>query len=120
VVGLHVGVAPLQSALMTQATQVAVVGLQTGVAPVQRVVFVTEQTPHDPFASQAGVAPPHSASVPQPRHTWVVRLHTGVVPEQFVLATQATHVPAAVSHAGVAPEHLVAFVAEHAPHAPLG
>jgi hypothetical protein len=99
---------------------VAVVGLHTGVAPVQSVVFVTEQTPHAPFDSQAGVAPPHSASAPQPRHACVVRLQTGVVPEQFELATQATQVPAAVSQAGVAPPHRAAFVAEHAPHAPLG
>jgi hypothetical protein len=29
-------------------------------------------------------------------------------------------VPPAVSHSGVGPWHAVAFVAEHAPHAPLG
>jgi hypothetical protein len=31
-----------------------------------------------------------------------------------------THVPDAVSQSGVAPEHAVAFVAEHWPHTPLG
>jgi hypothetical protein len=29
-------------------------------------------------------------------------------------------VPPVVSHTGVAPAHAVAFVVEHAPHAPLG
>jgi hypothetical protein len=48
----------------------------------------------------------------------VVVLHTGALVPHVVFATQATQVPAAVSHAGVAPVHFAVFVAEHAPHAP--
>jgi hypothetical protein len=52
------------------------------------------------------------------RQLCVVVLHVGVVPAQVVFATQGTHVAAAVSHAGVAPVHKEAFVAEQTPHAP--
>ena len=47
-------------------------------------------------------------------------LHTGVVPPHCAFDTHGTHVPLAVKQAGVAPEHAVAFVAEHWPHAPDG
>jgi hypothetical protein len=43
----------------------------------------------------------------------VVVLHTGVVPPQFAFDVHGTQVALDVSHAGVAPEHFVAFVAEH-------
>jgi hypothetical protein len=47
-------------------------------------------------------------------------LHTGDVPEHCAFDVHGTQMPAVVKHAGVAPEHWLAFVAEHCPHAPLG
>jgi hypothetical protein len=47
-------------------------------------------------------------------------LHVGVVPEQLALVRHATHVPAGTLHTGVAPPHADVFVAEHAPHVPVG
>jgi hypothetical protein len=49
----------------------------------------------------------------------VVVLQTGVEPPHCAFEVHGTHVPVAVSQAGVAPLHLVAFVAEHWPQAPL-
>ena len=84
------------------------------------MALVAEHWPQAPLASQAGVAPPHWLSLVQAWQTCVAPLHTGVVPEQSALATQRTHVPDKVRQTGVAPEHAVAFVAEHCPHAPPG
>lgn len=50
----------------------------------------------------------------------VVRLQTGVVPPQSLLERHATQVPFATLQACVAPEHELAFVAEHWPQAPEG
>ena len=47
-------------------------------------------------------------------------LHTGEPPLHVALDTQATQVPPATSQTGVAPVHFAVFVAEHAPHAPVG
>ena len=110
---LQVGVPPLQSALRTQATQVAVVGSQTEVAPPHAVRFVAEHCPHAPLVSHAGVAPPQSPSPAHPRQVWVAVLHTGVVPEQLAFDTQATQTPAPLSQAGVGPVHFAALLAEH-------
>jgi hypothetical protein len=115
----QVGVAPEQSTFTMQETQVAVAGLHTGVAPVHSVAFVAEHVPHAPDGSQAGVPPLQSPSAAQPRQVCVATLQMGVVPEQVAFATQATHVPAVTSQAGVAPVHFEAFVAEHAPQAPF-
>ena len=46
-------------------------------------------------------------------------LQKGVVPPHWALVRQGTQAPVAVKHTGVEPEHLVALVAEHWPHAPL-
>ena len=50
---------------------------------------------------------------------WVAVLQTGVVPLHCAFDVHGTQTAAATSHAGVAPEHRVALVAEHWPHAPL-
>jgi hypothetical protein len=50
----------------------------------------------------------------------VATLHTGAVPLHCALVTHGTHVADGTSHAGVAPVHRLALVAEHTPHAPLG
>jgi hypothetical protein len=47
-------------------------------------------------------------------------LQTGVVPAHCAFDVHGTQVALAVSHAGVAPVHKVAFVAEHCPHEPPG
>jgi hypothetical protein len=49
VVVLHTGVAPLQVALPTQATQVPAAVSQEGVAPEHFAVFVAEHAPHEPL-----------------------------------------------------------------------
>jgi hypothetical protein len=47
-------------------------------------------------------------------------LQTGVMPPHWAFDVQGTHVAFGTSHAGVAPEHFVAFVAEQTPQAPFG
>jgi hypothetical protein len=120
VVVLHTGVAPLQVALEVHATQVPAAASQEGVAPEHFAVFVVEHAPHEPFAWQAGVEAPQSASPLQGPHVWFVVLHTGVVPPQSPFETHPTHAPVEARHAGVEPVHLLEFVAEHTPHAPVG
>jgi hypothetical protein len=44
----------------------------------------------------------------------------GVAPLQSLFEVQPTHAPAPVSQRLVVPVHEIAFVAEHAPHAPVG
>ncbi len=117
---LHTGVEPEHCAFVRQETHVPVGGLQTGVAPLHLVAFVAEQTPQAPLGWQAAVDPPHSASPVHPRQVWVVVLHTGVEPEHCAFVRQAPHVPLDTSHSGVVPVHLLAFVAEQTPQAPLG
>jgi len=114
------GDAPLQSAFPTQATHEPVVASQPGVAPEQALLFVAEHAPHEPPGWHAGVAPPQSPSTEHARQVCVVPLQVGVAPEQSALATHVTHVPDAALQIGVEPVHVVLFVAEHAPHAPLG
>jgi hypothetical protein len=87
---------------------------------VHAALFVAEQAPQVPFGWQAAVAPEHSPSATQPRHTWVVPSHTGLVDWHCVPARHATQTPVVVSHVGFVVAHAVAFVAEHAPHAPDG
>jgi hypothetical protein len=83
------------------------------VAPEHLLALVAEHCAQAPDAWQAGVDPPHSPSPPQARQTCVAVLHTGVVPLHWALEVQGTHVPVPVSQAGVAPVHLLVFVAEH-------
>jgi hypothetical protein len=83
-------------------------------------VLVTEHWPQAPEGWQAGRAPGHSASAPQARQVCEVVLHTGVVPPHWAFDVQGTQVAVGTSQAGVAPVHLVAFVAEHSPQAPVG
>jgi len=120
VVVLQMGVVPPHCAFVLQVAQTPSAALHTGVVPEHFVTLVAEQTPHEPLGWQAGVAPPHWLSALQPWQAWVVVLQTGVGPEQSALDTQATHVPFDVLQAGVAPEHLVEFVAEQAPQEPPG
>ena len=47
-------------------------------------------------------------------------LHTGVAPLHCAFDVHGTQVPFVAKHTGVAPEHSVAFVAEHCPHDPPG
>jgi hypothetical protein len=47
-------------------------------------------------------------------------LHTGVAPPHCAFETHGTQLPDGAWHTGVAPPQLVALVAEHWPHAPLG
>jgi hypothetical protein len=113
------GVVPLHWALETQATQTLAVVSQTGVAPLQRVLLVAEQTPQAPDGWQAGFMPPHSLSPAQPRHVCVVPSQIGArALPQSASARQATQVPAATSHIGVAPAQALELVAEHWPQAP--
>jgi hypothetical protein len=49
----------------------------------------------------------------------VAVLQTGVVPPHCAFDVHGTQTVLATSQTGVAPEHAVAFVAEHCPHAPL-
>ena len=116
---LQIGVEPPHCAFDVQGTHVLVAVKQTGVAPVQALAFVAEHWPHAPDDSQAGVAPPHSPSLAQARQACVAVLQTGVVAPHWAFDVQGTHVPVVVKQAGVAPVHLVVFVAEHCPHAPL-
>lgn len=141
-VALQTGVVPLQFEFVRQPTQVPAAVLQTGFAPVQAVLLVVEHWPHAPLGSHAGVAPPQFASLVQPPQVCVVVLQTGAVPPQFAFVKQPTQVSFAVLQtgvapvqfafevhatqvfdvvlqAGVAPVHLVAFVPEHRPHAPV-
>ncbi len=121
VVASHFGVVPLHAASAKQPTQVEVVASQIDVVPTQRVAFVAEHWPHAPEGSHAGVeAVVQSVSAAQARHTCVVVLHVGVVPEQSVLPRHATQLPVVVLQTPVVPVHWVLFVAEHAPHEPLG
>ena len=48
----------------------------------------------------------------------VATLHTGAMPPHWALEVQGTQVAVTTSQAGVEPVHLLAFVAEHCPHAP--
>jgi hypothetical protein len=102
-----------------QGTQVPVVVRQAGVPPEHLVTFVAEHWAQAPLLWQAGVALGHSASEPQARQAWVVVLQTGLVPPQFAFEMQGTQVALAVSQAGIAPVHIVVFVAEHWAQAPL-
>lgn len=120
VVVLHTGVAPLQVALEVQATQVPAAASQEGVAPEHFAVFVAEHAPHEPFGWQAGAEAPHSASPLQGAHACVVVLHTGVVPPQSAFETHPTQAPVDGRQAGVEPAHLLVFVAEQTPQAPVG
>jgi hypothetical protein len=106
--------------LVTHGTHVADGTSHAGVAPEHRLALVAEQTPHAPLGWQAGVAPPQSLSPPHARQVCVVRLHTGVAPPHCALETHGTQLPDGAWHTGVAPPHVVALVAEHWPHAPLG
>jgi hypothetical protein len=118
---LHTGVAPPQSLSARQVTHVPAVVRQTGVVPPQRDTLPAEHWPHAPLGWHAGVAPlPHSPSPVHARQVCVATLHTGAVPPQCALVTHGTQVADGTSHAGVAPEHRLAFVAEQMPHAPLG
>lgn len=65
------------------------------------------------------MAPPHWASLVQGEQVWVARSQLGVVPWQSAFVVHPTHVPLAVSQAGVVPPQRAAFVAEHWPHAPV-
>jgi hypothetical protein len=119
VVGSQIGLPPPHCPEPRQPTQVPDTTLHTGVAPAQDVAFVAEHAPHAPFGWQAGDEPPQSVSAAQPRHVCVARLQVGVVPPHVAFVVHATQVAVVVSHAGVAPEQSAAFVAEHAPQAPL-
>ena len=114
------GVAPEQPTPATQPTQLPIATSHTAVAPAHSALFEAEQAPHAPLGWQAGVVPPHWASAVHARQARVVPSHTGVVPAQSAAATQPTQVPVAIAHTGVAPPQAALFVAEHAPHAPLG
>jgi hypothetical protein len=115
---LHTGFVPEQLALLVHATHAPAAVSHAGVGLMHRVELVAEHWPHAPDPWHAGVATPHSPSPAHPRHRCVAALHTGVVPEQLALLEHWTHTAAAVSQAGVAPVHLLVFVAEHWPHAP--
>jgi hypothetical protein len=120
VVGLHAGVAPLQSALAVQPTHVPVGTLHDGAAPTQAFMFVVEHWPQTPEGSQAGVAPPQSRSPPHATHVCVTRSQTGAAPLHSAADVQVTQIPLVASQADrLVPAHLVVFVTEHWPHAPF-
>ena len=137
----QIGVAPVQSALAMQRTQVPEPTSHTGVAPVHATALPAEHWPQRPPGWQAGVAPPHSLSPPQarqvrnagsqigvdppqsaftrqPTHAFVPVLQTGVAPEQWLFARHCTHAGTGVSQIGVDPLQTPMFVAEQTPHAP--
>jgi hypothetical protein len=117
----QIGVLPPHWAFDTQATQRPAAVSQTGVVPVQRVVLLAEQTPQAPDGSQAGFMPPHSLSPAQPRQTCVVLSQIGACGlPQSASARQATQLPAATLHTGVAPLQAAVLLAEHWPQAPVG
>jgi len=143
VVPLQTGVVPEQSAFAKHRTHVPFAVLQTGEPPEHCVELPAEHWPHAPLGSQAGVVPPHSLSPLQPRHVrkdgsqigvvppqsalarhpthvFVVVLQTGVVPEHWLLFRHWTQVVFEVSQTGVEPLQMPGFVAEQAPHPPVG
>jgi hypothetical protein len=120
VVVLQTGLGPPHWASLVQARQVPLVTLHSDVAPVHFVVFVAEHTPHAPLGWQAGVAPPHSPSPVQPRQACVAASHVGVVPPHCASRRQPTQVADDGLQTEVVPVHREPFVAEHAPHEPLG
>jgi hypothetical protein len=123
VVVLQIGViAPEQSELMRQATQVSLAGLQTGVGALQSALVkqATHAPISEPEVAHKGVVgkPAQTALEAQGPQTFVVRLQIGVVPEQSALLVHPTQVPVASSQAGVAPLHWVVLVLEHCVHSP--
>jgi hypothetical protein len=116
----QVGVAPVQVALVTQATQVPEETLHTGVAPSQRLVFVAEQAPQAPPGWQAGVPPLHSPSPAQPRQVCVPVSHIGRVPPHWAAVEQTEQVPVATSQVDGEPVQSVLLLAEQTPQAPPG
>jgi hypothetical protein len=115
----QIGRAPEQSAPATHSTQVLEVASQTFWAAAQAPGLPAAQATQAP-ALQTGIAAPHSASTAQARHACVAPSQTGVPPPQSADATHETQTPSKVSQSAVAPVHAVAFVAEHAPQAPVG
>jgi hypothetical protein len=116
---LHTGVVPPHWAFVRHGTQEPVAVKQAGVEPEHFVALVAEHWPHAPLGWQAGAEAGHWVSVAQGWHVCAVVSQIGVVAPQFAFEVQVTHVAPTVSQAGVAPEHLVALVAEHWPQAPL-
>jgi hypothetical protein len=117
---LHTGAVPAHCALLTHGTHVADGTSHAGVAPVHRLALVAEQIPHAPLGWHAGTEPPQSPSPPHARQVCVAGLQTGVAPPHCALETHGTQLPDGAWHTGVAPLQLVALVAEHWLHAPLG
>jgi hypothetical protein len=73
----QIGVAPEQSASVTQATQVSVDVSHLGVAPVHALALVAVQATQSPAGEQAGppLAPAaHCASVAQGTHVMLVQI----------------------------------------------
>jgi len=93
------GVAPPQSALARQPTQVPppCEVSQSGVAAPQRLVSVGVQVAQAPVARQTGEGPPHSPPLKQARQVLLARSQIGVVPAQSAFALQPTQVPLGAS-----------------------
>jgi hypothetical protein len=116
----QMGRVPEQSVLATHSTHTLVVVSQTCCATAHAPGLPFAQATHAPLAPHTGADASHSLSTAHVRHACVVPSHTGVAPAQSADDTHATHTPSVASHRAVAPAHAVVFVAEHAPHAPLG
>jgi hypothetical protein len=102
---LQMGVPPEQLALVRHCTHLFVVVSHFGVAPEQ--VESSVHWTQAPVVAQAGFvasAALHCAAVAQAPQVWALQM--GVVPEQLALVRHCTHLFAAVSHTGVAPEHV--------------
>lgn len=89
--GLQIGAGAAQFASDTHCTQVAAATLHTGVAPVHWVVLAAEHWPQAPLVVQAGVPPEHSLSPEQARQACVPASQVGALPLQFAPVRQPTH-----------------------------
>lgn len=116
----QMGRVPEQSVLTTQSTHALVAVSHTCCATAQAPGLPAAHGTHAPAAPQTGADTSHSVSTAHARQLCVVPSHTGVAPAQSADDTHATHTPSVASHSAVAPAHAIVFVAEHAPHAPLG
>ncbi len=95
----QMGVAPPQSALARQPTQLPPPWevSHRGVAVPQRLVSVGVQAAQAPVARQTGDGPPHSPPLKHARQVLLARSQTGVVPAQSAFALQPTQVPLGAS-----------------------
>ncbi len=120
---LHTGVGAEQSALVRQLTQRFATVSHLGAAALVQSASI-EQTTHEPafWPLVTHEGPPgllrQSPLFWQALQVWVTMSHVGVEPLQSELNSQATQVPVGKSHTEPAAAQAVPLVGEHWPHAP--